>query len=305
MKEIIPPIPTQKLLPELTDDKLIRHTNYGNNPIYIFTAKEAPMLMKEVGRLREIAFRQAGGGTGKDADIDQYDLAETPYKQLIVWDKENQEIRGGYRYINLRNIKPDHIESLKLATQGLFTFSDTFMQDYLPYTIELGRSFIQPDYQAKNASRKTLFALDNLWDGLGALVKNNPGVKYFFGKVTMYTHYNRYARDLILYFLKKHFPDTKKMVQPVTPLKYHYPEEEIKSLFTQDNYKDDYKILSKKVREQKELIPPLINSYMNLSPSMKCFGTALNKNFGGVEETGIMVTINDIYESKKQRHIEF
>jgi len=305
VKEIRNAVPKEALLAELTPDKLMRYTNYGHNPIYIFTAHNSPMLMQEVGRLREIAFRKAGGGTGEDIDIDEYDTAEIPYQQLIVWDNECQEILGGYRYINLNEVPADKLPGMKLATQGLLKFTEKFNQEFLPYTIELGRSFVQPNYQAANAGRKTLFALDNLWDGLGALIVKNPNVKYFFGKVTMYTHYNKYARDLILYFLNKHFPDPDKLVYPTEPLPYFTDIEALKIVLNSSDYTEDYKILSKQVRENNEVIPPLVNSYMNLSPTMRFFGTATNHHFGGVEESGILITINDIYPSKKHRHLEF
>ncbi len=305
MRDIIPAVSKELLKKELTEDKFVRNTNYGDNELYILSHHDSPNLMMEIGRLREIAFRIAGGGTGKEADIDSYDTASNPYKQLIVWDKEQEEIIGGYRFINLNNPPVDKNGDYKLATKGLFEFSDEFMKEYMPYTIELGRSFIQPDFQARKASRKTLFALDNLWDGLGALVVSNPEVKYFFGKVTMYTHFNKYARDLILYFLNNQFYNQNRLVYPVTPLKYYTDEKVLKNIFTENNYKDNYKILSREVRNNEETIPPLINSYMNLSPTMKCFGSAINNHFGNVEETGIMVTIEDVYESKKRRHLDF
>jgi hypothetical protein len=305
MKEIIAPVNKDILEAELTQDKFMRVTNFGENSIYVCTAHDSPNVMKEVGRLREIAFRKAGGGTGKEADIDSYDTADTPYKQLIVWDPKDREITGGYRFIDLNILKPEIRSDLKLATQGLLHFSDKFIQDYLPYTIELGRSFVQPNFQSGSPARKTLFALDNLWDGLGALLVNNPGIKYFFGKVTMYTHFDKFARDLILYFMNHHFKDDDKLVYPKEPLSYHHSISDLDYFFEGHDYDENKKILSKEVRARGENVPPLINSYMSLSGTMKCFGTSINKNFGNVEETGILVTVEDIYESKKRRHLKF
>ncbi len=306
MKDIIPAIPKSDLKKELTPDNFLRRTNFNDNEIYVFTAHDSPNLMKEIGRLREIAFRAAGGGTGKEVDIDSYDTAETPYKQLIVWDDKAEEILGGYRFLVLSDIPKGKHSDIKLATQGLFEFSEEFINDYLPYTIELGRSFVQPNLQSTGGgSRKTLFALDNLWDGLGALIVTNPGIKYFFGKVTMYTHYDKYSRDLLLHFLTKYFNDDKRLVYPVEPMEKYFELEELSSVLNKDTYEEDYKILSKIVRSKGETIPPLINTYMNLSPTMKCFGSAVNNHFGDVEETGILITISDIYESKKKRHQEY
>jgi len=302
MKQIIPPVEKGKLEAELTPDKLLRYTNYGGNQIYLFDYHDSPNLLREVGRLREVAFRAGGGGTGKELDIDQFDTAEIPYKQLIVWDPSEKEILGGYRYIIAKGVAQKD-GAYQLATARLLNFSKEFIDHYLPYTIELGRSFVQPIFQSTKFRRRALFALDNLWDGLGALAVDNPTMKYLFGKVTMYSHFNRQARDLILFFLKKFCADPDKLIRPVKPLPIFTDENFLNKLFSGNTYQENYKILSKHVRATGKNIPPLINAYIKLSPSMKTFGTALNTHFGDVEETGIMVTINDIYPSKKERHI--
>ena len=299
MIPVIPPIDRKLIQQELSAEKFIRNTNKGGNAIYEFTAHNAPHTMQEVGRLREISFRLAGGGTGKAVDIDEYDTSlEAPYKQLIVWDPKGREILGGYRYIlgTGKNIAA-------LSTREIFDYSEAFIQDYLPITIELGRSFVQPNYQSSNIRRKGLYALDNLWDGLGALVIRYPNIKYFFGKVTMYTSYHSGARNMLLHFLHKYFPDPDHLVVPQNSLDYDQANPYYEALFNTGNYKDDYKILSREIRANGENIPPLINSYMNLSPSMRVFGTAINEHFGGVEETGILVSITDIYPEKIERYI--
>ena len=301
-KPVIPPVPKEELLAELTDNIFVRKTNKGGNEIYDFTSHEAPALMKEVGRLREVTFRLAGGGTGKEADIDDYDVAEIPYRQLIVWDPDEQEILGGYRYILGNNLPKNEKGEVVLATSRLFHLSDKFINDILPYTIELGRSFVQPQYQSSKAGAKSLYALDNLWDGLGTLIIHYPEMKYFFGKVTMYTHYNQEARDLILGFMKKHFRDKENLVYPHNPVRISLSEEQLDEIFS-GSFEDDYKVLSRKVRELGENIPPLINAYMGLSPSMRTFGTAINDRFGDVEETGIIITIKDLYMQKIGRHV--
>ncbi len=303
-QEIIQPIDKDLLVKELNKQRFVRKTNKGDNEIYVVNHHNSPNVMLEIGRLREITFREAGGGTGKSADIDDYDTAEFPYEQLIVWEPRKQEIIGGYRFLNCaRHIPYDEKGNIKLATTGLFELSDRFIKEYLPFTIELGRSFIQPEYQAIKAGRKALYSLDNLWDGLGALVVQNPEIKYFFGKITMYVSYDTYARDLILFFLKKHFYDQDRLVYPREPLQTKVLEKDLARVLSGNDYKEDFKILNRKVRDRGEIIPPLFNSYMNLSPSMKVFGTAINHKFGGVEETGILISIDDIYETKKHRHI--
>jgi len=303
MEPIIPPVAPEILESELTKEKFVRYTNYGNNEVYIFSAHDSPNLLREVGRLRELAFRSAGGGTGKEQDIDKYDLSDNPYQQLIVWEPEERKIIGGYRFFHCKNAPTNENGRVTLATSRLFYFSREFETDYLPYLIELGRSFVHPDYQVKKASRKGIFALDNLWDGLAVLLVENPDVKYFFGKVTMYKRFNTLARDLILYFLKRFFPDPDGLLTPIEPLQFAHSTTELSAYFKGNNYEDNYKILNQQVRANGENIPPLINSYMGLSPSMKTFGTAVNPHFGYVEETGILITIADIYESKSRRHV--
>ncbi len=304
MKEIIAPVSKEALLAELTPEKLMRKTNKGDNEIYVITYHNSPNVMREIGRVREITFRDAGGGIGEEVDIDEYDTCSDPYKQLIVWDPQAHEIIGGYRYILCNDLTIGEDGVVPLATTHLFNFSEKFIREYLPYTLELGRSFVQPHYQSSKAGAKALFALDNLWDGLGALIVDHPEIQYFFGKVTMYSHFHMKARNLIMYFFLKYFKDHENLVTPIHPLDLGIDMDDMEKVFNGGSYKEDYKILSQKVREFGENIPPLINSYMNLSPSMKTFGTVINDHFGNVEETGIILTISDIYEAKTDRHIE-
>lgn len=304
MEDIIKPISKEVLKAELTDDKRLRMTNKSNNYIYIVTHQDSPNVMLEIGRLREIAFRAAGGGSGLSVDIDEYDTMENPYKQLIVWNPEAEEILGGYRYILGTDVNFDEKGHPILATSHMFDFSEKFIKEYLPTTIELGRSFVTLEYQSTRAGAKGLFALDNLWDGLGALTVIMPTVKYFFGKVTMYPSFHRHGRDMILYFLRKHFGDKENLITPMKPLELDADESELAKLFDKDAFKEDYKVLNTEVRKLGYNIPPLVNAYMGLSPTMKMFGTAINYGFGDVEETGILIAVDEILEDKRIRHID-
>lgn len=302
-QEIIDAIPLELIEAELTEERFLRDTNKGGNKIYIVDAFDSPNIMKEIGRLREIAFRAGGGGTGKDCDIDEYDTMNPPCKQLIVWDPDARLILGGYRYIVGKDIQIENGVP-RIATSHLFNFSEEFINDYLPYTLELGRSFVRLEYQSSKAGAKALYALDNLWDGLGALTIVHPELKYYFGKVTMYPSYNSNCRNMILYFIHKYFHDNDNLVTPIKPLETNTDIEAMEKLFVGENYKEDYKILNTTVREHGFNIPPLVNAYMNLSPSMRMFGTAINDVFGDVEESGILITIEDIFEDKRKRHID-
>ena len=305
MEDVIPKIDKEIIKSELTADKLFRKTNKSGNEIYLFTAQTAPNLMLEVGRLREIAFRFYGGGTGLATDIDHFDTMENPYRQLIVWDPIEEEILGGYRFLCGDEVTfNDHGQPHNLATAELFHFSKKFIKNYLPKTVELGRSFVSLDYQSSKFGSKGLFALDNLWDGLGALSVIDPNLRYYFGKVTMYNTYNTEARNMILYFLNKYFADRKRLVTPIHPLRTNTDYDRMKKIFNNWTYREDYKVLNTEVRKLGINVPPLVSAYMSLSPSMRVFGTAINKEFGDVEETGILVDFNDIFEEKKKRHIE-
>jgi hypothetical protein len=303
-QEIIQPIAKEILKSELTSERQLRMTNKSHNEIYIVTAHDSPNVMKEIGRLREIAFREAGGGTGKSMDIDEFDTCENCYKQLIVWNPEAEEIIGGYRYLVGNEWDYDDKGQPILATSHMFHFSERFIKEYAPWTIELGRSFVSLPYQSSRMGAKSLFALDNLWDGLGALTVIKPNVKYFFGKMTMYPSYIRKGRDMILYFLKKYFDDKEKLIIPMKPLIIETDPVEFQTLFSGESFKEDYKILNSEIRKLGYNIPPLVNAYMSLSPTMKLFGTAINYGFGDVEETGILIAMEEIFEEKRVRHID-
>lgn len=289
---------------ELTPERMLRRSNKGDNEIYVVDAFNAPNTMREIGRLREIAFRDAGGGTGLECDIDEFDtMKPVPCRQMIVWNPATREIIGGYRFILGEDISfKDGVPNI--ATSHMFRFSPEFLRDYLPHTIELGRSFVVLNYQNTGSRPNSIYALDNLWDGLGALTVVYPQINYLFGKVTMYPDYGEECRDMLLFFLKKHFSDPDRLVEPIDPLKTNPDIARLSSVFNGTCFKEDYRILNHNVREHGLNIPPLVNAYMSLSPTMKVFGTAVNHEFGEVEETGIFVKISDIFEEKKQRHIE-
>lgn len=304
MEKIIDPIDRAVLKKELNAERFLRTTRKGDNEIYSVNIHNAPNVLREIGRLREVTFRHSGGGTGLALDLDEFDTNDLCYDQLIVWSPEDEEIIGGYRYIICSKVLNDS-GNIALSTSHYFDFTERFVRDYLPYTIELGRSWVQPNYQPGINPRKGLFALDNIWDGLGAITLNNPGIRYFFGKVTMYPSYNEEARDFLLHFMHHYFPDNEKLMKPFNPLVQHYDAKVYDDLLDDLEFKEGYKVLNSYVRERGEFIPPLINIYMTLSPTMKTFGTAVNPDFGNVEETGILVTLADIYQEKKDRHMDY
>lgn len=306
MEKIIPQVSIELIKSELTSERFLRRTSKADNELYIINAFNAPNTMREIARLREEAFRDAGGGTGKELDIDEFDTMPEPCQQLIVWSPDTNEIIGGYRFILGENVKYGDDGQPLLATSHLFHFSQKFIDEYMLYTLELGRSFVNVKFQHQSESGvKSLYALDNLWDGLGALTVMYPQIKYFFGKVTMYPSFGYKGRDMILYFMNKHYKDNDNLVVPHKKLKLKTSIQMLKEIFINaSSIKESYKILNGEVRSLGQNIPPLVNAYMNLSPSMIVFGTAINDEFGDVEETGILITVNDIYKEKRERYIE-
>ena len=303
MKEIIDPIDKSVLKAELNAERFLRTTRKGGNEIYRINCHNAPNVLQEIGRLRELTFRTSGGGTGEEVDLDEHDFGPYAYEQLIVWSPEDEEIIGGYRYLVCAEAQ-DQDGNYHLSTTHYFEFSTAFKEKYLPNTIELGRSWVQPNYQPTVNPKKGLFALDNIWDGLGALIRFYPSTKYFFGKVTMYPDYDTSSRDFLLFFLQHFFADSEQLIKAYHPLQIG-DTSAYAALIEGKDYKDAFKELNSFVRERSTFIPPLMNIYMNLSATMKTFDTAVNPDFGNVEETGILVTIADIYPDKKERHLDF
>lgn len=305
---IAPPVDTALLKSELTKERFIRTTGKLDNEIYIVNIHNAPNVVREVGRLREITFASADGGTGKEVDLDELDLSEYCYQQLIVWNPEEEEIVGGYRFIDGAVIAAHGDWKHDLSMGHYFDFSERFIAEYLPKSIELGRSWVQPKYQPANDPRKGMFALDNIWDGLGAICLKYDHIEHFYGKVTMYPTYNREARNYVLNFLRHYFPDTEGLMVPSVAADVPVVDLDAE-LFPVDaedfakSFKMGQRNLNKVCTTFGESIPPLIKQYMGLSPKMMTFGTFINADFGNVEETGILIPIETIYDDKKERYI--
>ena len=297
MQPIIPPVETSLLLQEL-EGHLLRPSNKADNLIYDITAHECPNVMREIARLREISYRDGGGATGLEMDIDEMDTMPKPYHQLIVWDPTNQQIIGGYRYLfgheaEIRNGQPF------ITSAHLFHYSDRFIRDYLPNTIEFGRAFVQPMYQKREMGVKALFALDNIWDGIGALMHNNPDIRWMIGKVTIYPDYNETARELIYNYLNLYHKGEEGLFEPYNKL----PIQSIDTPFQGTDKQENYHILQHAVREQGAVIPPMFSAYLNLTNDLQFFGNAINDELANVYETGIMVDLESVYPEKKERYI--
>lgn len=303
VEEIIKPISKEILINELKIALFLRPTRVGNNDVYIFSSEQCPNLMQEVGRLRELTFREAGAGFGKKVDIDDYDIGEHCCKQLIVWDPIKKEIVGGYRFNLFYDLKNKNLNDTPLSNKSFYNVSNKFVSDYIPYLVELSRAFIQPMFQPKYAGRKAAFSLDNIWDGLGALVVKYPFLKYYFGRLTFFSNYNSTVRDSIFYFFQKHLKGETSLLQAKERLSLDTPISYLKKKINMSDVKEDFKSLQLIAKEHNTIIPPLMKSYYNASDSLKVFDPVFDSNFGSSYAAAIIVTIKDIYPSYIKRYI--
>ena len=314
MEEIIAPVDKELLKAELNEKRFLRDTNHAGNKLYIVDNACAPNVLREIGRLREIAFRAGGGGTGKSADLDEFDLdGAFKYKQLVLWDPDAECIIGGYRYVLCDNVMYDRCGQPIMPSAHLFKFTRRYLKGAFLKTIELSRSFIRPEYQSSEQGMKSLYSLDNLFDGLGGLIVLYKGrMEYFFGKMTIYPSFPEEGLQMLLYFLRKHFGTWEndlmhrldRMVIPKQPVKIKLTRK-FDNILTEKDFRDDYKILKREIQKMGVNIPPLVNTYMNLSPTMKSFGAGINDEFGNVIEAGILIKFDELHPEKTRRHLSF
>ncbi len=305
MEKIIDPVSVELLKAELTPEKKLCDTNKAGNEIYVVDGIDSPNVLLEIGRLREVAFRDSGGGTGLSVDLDEFDTTtDRPYKQIIIWDPEASAIIGGYRFILGPDVKMQEDGQPHITSSHMFRYSDRFIRDYLPHTMELGRSFVTPEYQSSKAGAKAIFALDNLWDGITAVILQHPNIMYLLGKMTIYPTYDKSCRELIEHFLWKHFPDPDELARPKQPVDVEVDGRLLNLILKDDDFKSDYRNLKEAIRKLGSGIPPLVNSYMNTSPTLRMLGTGVNDEFFDAYDTGILVCYDEMYAEKRDRHRE-
>lgn len=305
MKSIIDPVPVELLKAELTKSKKLEDTNKGHNELYIVTWQDSPNVVTEVGRLRELTFREAGGSTGNAIDLDEYDKMEKPYKQLIVWDPDNEAIIGGYRFFFGSDAMFDEKGQPIMASSHQFRFSQKFIDEYLPHVLELGRNFVAPEYQSSKNGAKSMYAFDNLWDGLVAIIMMNPNLLYYFGKITVYPSYDHITRDLIYHFFRKHYGDQDELVRPwddqaIMP---DSDPELMDLVLNKEDLFEDYKLLKAAARMRGVNVPPNVTAYISITSQMLMFGTAVNHLMHNIEDSCVLIPFDSIYHEKKSRHI--
>ncbi|MFX4280830.1 GNAT family N-acyltransferase [Aliarcobacter butzleri] len=286
------PVSKIDLYNELKKSPLLGQTNDGKK-IYLYDYVEDSIVLKELGRLREISFRKVGEGVNKKRDIDKYDVY---YQHIILYDKNELEIVGAYRIGN------SDVIFKEFGTKGfysntLFQYNDEFMF-YLQNSIELGRSFVQPKYWGTRA-------LDYLWYGIGAYVKANPNIKYMFGPVSISGAFPAIAKDMLVFYYNYYYSSEKNLVEARTPFSYSSHIHDIKEFFTLEDKKRDFKSLKIALSNIGVNVPTLYKQYseLTLDDGVKFLDFNVDKNFGDCIDSFILVEIDKIKDSMKQRYM--
>ena len=288
---VIDPVAPSVLKAELKEEYRLCETSHGGFEVYLIDGTTAPSVLTEIGRIRELAFRSNGGGTGKSVDLDRFDLEpELGFRQLVLWDPEREMIAGGYRILTGNRCRFGEDGQPLMPSAHLFRFSDAFMKDVIPGMVELSRSFITASFMNEPASARNVFALDGLFEGICYAVAPEK-MRWFFGKVTFYPDYPLEALSLIHAFFTKYAADPRVVPHTERPmLTLDYAPE----VLCGDSFKADFRALKLYFRKRGFYIPPILNTYINLSDSFRYFGNAVNDEFGNVTEMGLLVDMSDI-----------
>ncbi|MCR1814810.1 lysophospholipid acyltransferase family protein [Aliarcobacter butzleri] len=286
------PVSKIDLYNELKKSPLLGQTNDGKK-IYLYDYVEDSIVLKELGRLREISFRKVGEGVNKKRDIDKYDVY---YQHIILYDKNELEIVGAYRIGNSDMIFKE-FGTKGFYSNTLFQFNDEFMF-YLQNSIELGRSFVQPKYWGTRA-------LDYLWYGIGSYVKANPNIKYMFGPVSISGAFPAIAKDMLVFYYNYYYSSEKNLVEARTPFSYSSHIHDIKEFFTLEDKKRDFKSLKIALSNIGVNVPTLYKQYseLTLDDGVKFLDFNVDKNFGDCIDSFILVEIDKIKDSMKQRYM--
>ena len=287
------PVNRIDLLNELRKSKLIGQTNDGKK-IYLYDYTEDSIVLKELGRLREISFRKVGEGVNKKRDTDKYDIY---YQHIILWDENELEIVGSYRIGNSNFIFKE-IGVKGFYSNTLFKYEEEF-SPYLRNSIELGRSFVQPKYWGTRA-------LDYLWFGIGAYLKNNPNIEYMFGPVSLSASFPTIAKDMIIFYYSHYYGNKEILIEAKTPYQYSNNINDIKELFDLNDKKKDFKFLKSTLANIGISIPTLYKQYSEIAEDggVKFLDFNVDHSFGDCIDGFILVEVEKIKESARQRYID-
>ncbi|WP_286237375.1 GNAT family N-acyltransferase [Neptuniibacter halophilus] len=291
-KTIAHPQSRQTLKQELRESELLGETADGKK-IFLFDYKPDSAVIQEVGRLREIAFRCVGEGTGDKKDLDQYDPY---YRHLILWDEDELEIAGAYRLAEAWKLAENPEQPLYSST--LFRYSEQ-MQPYFDQGIELGRSFVQPKYWGKRS-------LDYLWYGIGAYLRKHPEVRYMFGPVSLSNSYPKVAKDMLIWFYRHYFGDTENLGHSFSP--YHLDadaQNNLQRMFSGDNYKADFRILKEQLEFLGVSVPTLYKQYSELCEEggVRFLDFGVDADFNYCIDGLVLVDIHHVKPKKRKRYM--
>lgn len=283
----------QELKNELLNAKPLGETKDGKK-IYQYYSDEESVVLKEIGRLREISFRHVKEGSGKKRDIDEYDLI---YEHIVLWDDKALEIVGSYRVAKTKNVLAGYGKD-GLYTSTLFEYQHSFNK-YFEQGLELGRSFIQPKYQNSRA-------LDYLWQGIGAYLRENANIRYMFGPVSISKAYNYEATSMLVYFYMNYFGSDILHVKHKDRFMISAAlEKEFEQEFELNNYKKDLITLRDKLQLQGLAIPTLYKQYSDLCEEGGVMFTDFgkDKDFEDCVDGFIIVDITKLKAQKRERYI--
>lgn len=294
-KAIAHPEDAKAVKKELKNSQLLGKTKDGKF-IYLYSsADKNSIVINEIGRLREISYRKVGEGINKKRDIDKYDRY---YKHIVLWDNEDLEIVGAYRIAECAWVLENKCIT-DLYTTTLFDYNEPFLH-YLYDSIELGRSFVQPKYWGSRA-------LDYLWYGIGAYLKNNPQIKYMFGPVSLSGALPQPAKDMILYYYDSHYGDQNALVEAKIPYNFKSDKELIKRVkddFNTEDTKQDFKALKRSLNSIGVSVPTLYKQYSDLCEpdGIKFCAYNVDPDFSDCVDSFIVVEIAKVKEKQRKRY---
>ncbi len=292
-KAIAHPESRQDIMNELKSSKIIGETSDGKL-IYLYNYSDDSIVLKELGRLRELSFRSVGEGINKKRDTDKYDIY---YEHIILWDREALEIVGSYRIGNGEFIN-NNLGISGFYSSTLFTYKDEFVP-YLNDSIELGRSFVQPKYWGSRA-------LDYLWYGIGAYLKSNPQIKYMYGPVSISASLPTIAKDMLVFYYSLYYASDKNLLESKLPYQYSVDVNTLKEMFSCEDKKGDFKRLKTALSSMGVAVPTLFKQYSELCEEggVNFQGFNIDPDFSNCVDGLIVVEIDKIKDKQKSRYIK-
>lgn len=291
---IIHPQDRRAIKDELRCSELLGET-VDHKKIYLFDYQPDSAVMNEIGRLRELTFRQVGEGTGKSRDIDAYDPY---YRHIVLWDEQDLEISGAYRLAEVKALL-SMPSSRGIYSQELFEFDLDAAAPYFEQGAELGRSFVSPKYWGNRS-------LDHLWYGIGAYLKRYPHIRYLFGPVSLSNTYPDFAKALIVGFYQQYFKDQEGLAVSRTPYIISAEHQQgVDEVISGQNYDDDFRAMREQLSHMNVTVPTLYKQYTELCEKggVRFIDFNIDKDFGHCVDGLIMTDIKQFKVKKRERYL--